>query len=78
MRQGDKKPHVNKKKSKGCWLEADDNGRVVKIIVRNDGWTTAFPSGACDDYWDWAPNAVSQVDGTPKDDKATDDEWSRI
>ncbi|KAL8690057.1 MAG: hypothetical protein Q9218_004410 [Villophora microphyllina] len=72
MRKGDKKPHINAKKDKGCWLQAPDNGRIVKVIVRNDGWTMAFPSGSCDDYWDWAPNA----NRANKIADVSDDEWT--
>ncbi|MCJ1311506.1 hypothetical protein MMC25_005178 [Agyrium rufum] len=88
MRDGDKKPHVNHTKDKGCWLQSDDNGRVVKIIVRSDGWTTAFPSGGCDDYWDWSPSAVPAFDkalkaghetkGVLKDVKRVEDDWTSM
>ena len=84
LREGDKKPHVNYKKDKGCMLQGPDNGHVVRMVVRNDGWTMAFPSGACDDYWDWAPAAVPRrIEAVPRGSgmrrgasRTEDDEWT--
>ena len=79
MREGDKKSHTNATRNKGCWLQAADNGRVVRLIVRNDGWTTAFHSGGCNDYWDWSPNstpkAVEEVNSAVR---PIDDDWTSV
>lgn len=72
LRDGDRKPHVNARKDKGCWLQAPDNGRIVKIIVRDQGWTMEFPSGSCVDYWDWVPCARKMH----KVVEAIDEEWT--